>query len=571
MRVVEYIGGDLVKKAVSFCLLISLMCSLLFVSCKKDEAQNTPKEPEAGNDISQYTIVRPDASNIDFVKMVMSFRSEIKKLTGAELKIVTDEGEKTEKEIILGDTLRDESVAAGEELASAGDDTYLIKSENSKIIIYGNSDEVTVRAMKIFIEDHLSRGGVEALEGLCEKGSVNLDSVFLDEMALEYGVEYTCDLAVPEGDELLFSYETMIELSHNGENNGTLIATHAGLFGKYDGYRIHKSTDKGNTWTQISVAKDLYSNEYTNHITNPDCSLQPFLFELPKNVGDFKEGTLFLAALTRGEDYLTQTQSSAIMLYYSSDVGVTWEAYDTLATGGSATSQTGVWEPFLIYEEATGRVYCFYSDESNTTGTKNGSKAQEIVFRYTTDMKRWSKPQAVVSCSDKTNMRPGMCSITKLGDGRYYMVYEMVGELHNPVYSKICASGRLDDWGDPADRGTLVKSVDGKTFGSAPTCAWGNVGGECGVLVVTGHHMIDGKAISGATDIFISFDYGKTFAAMENPLPYKQLLVEERKKCGYSSYFGFSSDGRYLYYLNSVNVDDVRNQSKVSFARIKIW
>ena len=548
------------KKIVSFLFFFSLLASVL-LSCKNEEKG-------IGVDISDYTIVRPEASNIDFLDFLVLFKRELYKNTGAELSIVTDESETSAYEIILGDSNRAESVTALDEIDSMGEDAYIIKNEGGKIVICGKNEDATARAMKVFI---INSEEIFAKEGYCEKGNVNLNSFFFENSLTEFSIEFTTDLAIPEKKDLIFSYETMIELAHNGESNGTLIATYAGLFGSYPGYRIHKSVDGGKTWTQISTAIDNYSSENTNRIIKQDCALQPCLFELPCDMGEFKEGTLFLGALTRGKDYVTQTQASAIMLYYSEDVGETWTCYHTLASGGSATSKTGVWEPFFIYEEESGRVYCFYSDESNATGTKNGSKAQEIVYRYTTDMKKWSKPTAVISCSDKENMRPGMCSVTRLGNGKYYMTYEMVGIAHNPVYAKTTASGRLDDWGDPSDRGELIETVDKKTLGSAPWCAWSASGGEKGVLVVTGHHMVNGKSMSGASDMFISFDYGETYIATENPLPYLQIMDSERNKCGYSAYLGFSKDGHTLYYMNSVNTDETRTQSKVVFARIKIW
>lgn len=549
------------------CFLVFLLLLSLLVSCKREDGPDTDGGTEDAG-LGAYTIVRPEASNIGFSKFVTRFQKELLRTEGVDLAVTLDENAPGDREIIVGHTTRAESVSAMGEIASMGKDAYIIKNYGGKIVICGNCDDATIRAMKIFTVK-----GAEIYEndGYIEKGNVDLDSIFFEDSMIEYNIEFTTDVAIPEGKELLFSYETMIELRHNGEHNGTLIATYAGLFGKYDGYRIHKSTDRGNTWTQISTAVDDYSSIATNQIRMQDCALQPCLFELPCDMGDFKEGTLFLGATTRGENLLTQKQASAIMLYYSEDIGETWTCYHTLARGGSATSKTGVWEPFFIYEEESGRVYCFYSDESDATGTKNGAKAQEIVYRYTTDMKKWSKPKAVISFSDKENLRPGMCSITRLGNGKYYMTYELVGMAHNPVYAKTTASGRLDDWGDPSERGSMVKSVDGKTFGSAPWCAWSDTASDCGVLVVTAHHMPTGSAIKGATDIFLSFDYGETYIAIENPLYYSQIIEEEKHKCGYSAYLGFSKDGHTLYYMNSVNTDKTRTQSKVVFARIKIW
>ena len=80
--------------------------------------------------------------------------------------------------------------------------------------------------------------------------------------------------------------------------------------------------------------------------------------------------------------------------------------------------------------------------------------------------------------------------------------------------------------------------------------------------------MASGKSFSGRSDLFLSFDYGETFIAIENPITYTK---DENDKCGYSPFLWFSEDGRTLYYMNSVTTDDTGKQDKVVFARIKIW
>ena len=154
-----------------------------------------------------------------------------------------------------------------------------------------------------------------------------------------------------------------------------------------------------------------------------------------------------------------------------------------------------------------------------------------------------------------------MCSIAKMGNGEYYMVYEMVGINGNPVYYKKTTS--LDDWGDVADYGEIV-AANGETFGSAPYVAWTPAGGECGTLFVVGKYPVAGSSNTGS-DMFISTDYGKTFTAIDNPIPY--TLVGDTK-CGYSPSFFVSSVEGTVYYVNNPTHG---SGYKISMVKIKIY
>lgn len=385
-------------------------------------------------------------------------------------------------------------------------------------------------------------------------GSITLDN------GTKLTVEKKTILATPgeKDSKWTYSYPTMVRLAHNGENNGTLVAAHATLYGPCNdnGYKVYKSYDDGDSWTFVSKAVDNYTKYAHESI------LQPCLFELPCDMGDFKEGTLFMGGCSRG-NFPDKSPMTAMALYYSTDLGNSWTAYHTLAVGRGAVECEGVWEPFFIYEEESGRVYCFYSDETNASGTKNGPKAQELVYKYTTDMKNWSDVQVAMSCTDKENMRPGMVAISKTPIG-YLMTYELVGLDGSPTYCKIV--DRLDNWGDVSDVGFPIVTDDNKTMGTAPWSAWTQAGGENGLLFSVANHMIACESIDKTgTDMFVSFDYGKTNVAIENP----STFVQNRKnKLSYSSYIGFSEDGYTMYYINSINFGP--DNTQIEFVRIKI-
>ncbi len=401
----------------------------VLVSCKKtsDDAKTI--------DISGYTIIRSDNAGEELSAFVTTFKQLIKTYSGADLQVSGDFAEDSGKEIVIGDTNRSESMEATALLASAPDNAYIIKATENKIVIAGKTEQATLRAMKRFLANSVeaSKSSVIKMEvGYEEKGTVDLGSTLFDNFA-EMIPEVSLDLAIPQyvgASAPSYSYETMIKLSHNGDANGTLIASHATLYSDEDGYKMYRSYDNGDTWEHYSTAFDTLTSALS------DCYMQPCLFELPVKTGEFEEGTLFLAGCSRSDN----CNKSNIILYYSTDLGESWTSYKNIAIGGRADTEQGVWEPYFIYEEETGRVYCFYSDE---TEPKNGKKAQKLVYKYSTDMQNWSELKTVISC-EKADCRPGMISIAKLGNGDYYMTYEMIGyETSSPAYAKRAKS--LDD------------------------------------------------------------------------------------------------------------------------------
>lgn len=369
--------------------------------------------------------------------------------------------------------------------------------------------------------------------------SINMN---YDKLPITFVTESINNIFVPaDNNENVCEYPTVIKLCHqkNSEDNGRLLAT----FEKWGStYPVYESTDDAVTWNYVCTVKDNLNDGYWNE-------WMPFLYELPADIGDFEKGTIILAATSIYGEGVT---NSTITLYSSTDLGRTFNAFCNVDKAGG--TGWGVWEPYLIYEEETGRLFCFYSDDSDP------EHSQKLVYKYTTDLVNWSTKHECVACDD-SSLRPGMASVTKMGNGEYFMVYEMVGINGNPIYCKKAAS--LDNWGDAADYGNIV-SAAGKTFGSSPYTAWTPVGGECGTLIVTGKHPVKGISDTG-TDLFISFDYGKTFAPIDNPIPYK---LEPYERCGYSPSLFFSPDGTTLYYVN--NPPCYESTYKITVAKIKI-
>ena len=359
----------------------------------------------------------------------------------------------------------------------------------------------------------------------------------------DFVVEGVSDVFVPANENANVSeYPTIIQLRHqkNEADNGKLFVA----FEKWgETYPVYESTDTAESWHYVSSVKDNFNDGYWNE-------WMPFLYELPADIGDFEKGTIILAATSI---YGEGTTDSTITLYSSTDLCRSFNAFCNVDKAGGI--EWGVWEPYLIYEEETGRLFCFYSDDSDP------EHSQKLVYKYTTDLVNWSEKKECVACGD-SNLRPGMVTVTKMGNGEYFMAYEMVGISGNPIYCKRTTS--LDNWVYVSDYGEPVTAT-GKCLGSSPYAAWTPAGGDCGTLVVVAHHMSEGDSPTG-TDIFLSFDYGKTFVPVDNPMPYSPNEPFER--CGYSPSLFFSEDGSTLYYANNPPCYD--STYKISVAKIKI-
>ena len=349
-------------------------------------------------------------------------------------------------------------------------------------------------------------------------------------------------------------YPSVVRLNHNGENNGKLIASFSLGYDcddpsiPFTNACFMESDDDGKTWHYLSRAEEIFE---------PD--LKPgsmaHIYELPAKVGNMPAGTLLYAA--NSVDY---SRRSILSIWRSFDCGKTWHQYTLVAEGGGL--KEGIWEPFLWYEPSDGYLYCFYSDDSGPV------KDQTLVYKRSKDGENWEDLVDVVVADDPAE-RIGMLILTKMGNGEYFIVYENVHnpvingkpQRHAPIYYKTTKD--VSDW-DPYTPGTLLES-DGYIKGSAPGCVWTPAGGECGTLIVGAKYEVVGD---GSQRLFVSFDYGKTWETVRNPLPY-DLKYDYPRRNGYSPAFIVGSDESVIYYLNTVEHPDDKKQM-IAFAKLRI-
>ena len=213
---------------------------------------------------------------------------------------------------------------------------------------------------------------------------------------------------------------------------------------------IYKSDDLGDTWQKLTdllapayLTSDPAYAAYTSNWTNP------YFYVLPQSLGSLSAGTLLLADVVSGADTAASgsgdRQNIAIVLYASTDQGLTWSVVSTIATGANQAHDP-VWEPYLMMYQ--GQLVAYYSDENdylsydsatgvptldpdNATATDSGG--QILAHRTWTGSGAWSDPVVDVSgdtqtvSTGKTEIgggRPGMTNIVPTTDGKWLLTYE---------------------------------------------------------------------------------------------------------------------------------------------------
>ena len=282
-----------------------------------------------------------------------------------------------------------------------------------------------------------------------------------------------------------FSNVTIFTPPSNYTNPGTLYARTVELEGgillaTWENYSpepppvyfpIFKSTDGGVNWKEIS--------HVTDQVNGWGLRYQPFLYELPINIGEFKAGTILLA----GNSIPTDLNYTKIDVYASEDKGYTWKFVSHVASGGAAIPDNGIpaiWEPFLMAYE--GKIIIYYSDQ------RDPNYGQKLVHQVSEDLLTWEPPVNDVTYPVYTD-RPGMTTVTQLPNKKYMMTYEFGGgplasgntTYEFPVYYRINDSPLNFD----ASPGLPVVTDDGIQPTSSPYITWSPVGGINGTIIVS--------------------------------------------------------------------------------------
>ncbi|MBE6607180.1 MAG: hypothetical protein E7633_01300 [Ruminococcaceae bacterium] len=560
------------KKSCLFLRILSLLLATLFVFTAFSACGEKPEENKKEYlDISGYSIVRRDAADKRVVNDTADLKKTIQSELGVELTVNVDwynpanTPDPNAKEILIDKTNRKESEEALAKLDGMPDDSYIIDVTENKIVIVGQSTTGTVRAISYFLKNYVltseEAGKIDLSSGRTFTKEYDIvQNIFIDDK-LDMDVEVKSTVfEVTRGyvDLLDFTYSintahypSVLELKYqkNEEDNGKLIAIFclSANPAKGNGIKtngaVWESADGGATWELIARPQETIDKSITG-------ISMAHIYELPAQVGDMPAGTLLYSGNSVNYD-----RKSHIGVWRSFDCGRTWEEYVIIAKAGGL--KEGIWEPFIWYEESDGYLYCFYSDDSDP------KHDQKLVYKRSKDGVKWSEIYDVCTFEDPDD-RPGMFVMTKMGNGEYFMVYEYVGSGGSLIYYKTTTD--ITSW-NPTDPGTLLQ-VGTYRVGSAPSCIWSPAGGECGTLIATGMWERDGD---GKHRMFVSFDYGKTWELMANPLPYDNKNdTKETDRIGYSPSLVIGADPSVIYYMNTTDVPETGYQ-RIQFARLKIY
>jgi hypothetical protein len=266
-------------------------------------------------------------------------------------------------------------------------------------------------------------------------------------------------------------YPRAIRLQNSGSSNGTLLATFEQYSSGTPVFPVYRSTDNGNSWTRISAISDTH-NGFGNRY-------QPFLYELPTQIGNFPAGTILAA----GNSIPNDLSTTELDLYASTDHGTSWSYVSSIATGGEAdptNGKTPVWEPFLMVSGS--KLIAYYSDQ------RDPAHGQKIVHQVSTDGLSWGSVVDDVATSTYGD-RPGMPVVAKLPNGNYVMTYEFWGAPEGgfAVYYKISANPEA--FGSAT--AIALKATDGTQPKSSPYITWLPTGGANGTLVVSANSSDD--------------------------------------------------------------------------------
>lgn len=185
------------RKIISMMLAVSMMLAML-TACQPEEVvddvpddgqQQEEIQDEQGSDevvpetldivvdgVSEYVIVRGANAYIAEITASTELQSYLKKITGVEIPIVTDDSAPVAREIIVGKTNRE---ADGQfDRGELGDDGFVIRSEGSKLWLVGGEKRGTLYSVYTFLEEYLGvRYYAENYEYVPSMTTVSFDEI----------------------------------------------------------------------------------------------------------------------------------------------------------------------------------------------------------------------------------------------------------------------------------------------------------------------------------------------------------------------------------------------------------
>jgi len=263
-------------------------------------------------------------------------------------------------------------------------------------------------------------------------------------------------------------YPRLVRIAHGtGTANGRILASTTD--------QIFESNDEGKTFSRIADVPAQTGSKFRCCET---------LFEMPRDVGGLRAGTLLFSATYDIGD------QPAIEIYTSTDEGHHWSYHSTPVSGRGEKGSGGLWEPeFSVARD--GALVMFWSDETFLCCSQ---KLQKI---RTYDGAAWKDRSDAIASTVPAD-RPGMIVVRELPTDLYFMSYEICGDPKTGHHCAAYERTSRDGWnyGNASDLGQRIEAADGSYFEHAPANIWTpSPVSPNGVLLVVGQvlHQADGK------------------------------------------------------------------------------
>lgn len=252
--------------------------------------------------------------------------------------------------------------------------------------------------------------------------------------------------------------------------------------------QIAKSGDGGQNWNIIAT------------ITDPGRDLDN------AQLLQLENGDILLACRS-----VIWHQSYKLDVYKSSDQGYHWSYLSTIdeisgAPGELANPDRGVYEPYMVQLDAD-TIGVMYASEKYAVSSPAYSQILAMKTSNTAGQ-TWGEEIWTVYDTEHENARPGMPVWTKMQNGKYILVYEIVGTTDVDVFYKISEDGI--NW--PAGMGSQIPGQKGAPFVLALSS---------GELVVTSNtHKISVSRDEGTTwNLESNAPFGSLFGDADNLWP----------------------------------------------------
>lgn len=348
--------------------------------------------------------------------------------------------------------------------------------------------------------------------------------------------------AAPRGEVVArgVGYAAAIRLAHQRDAaaNGELLLVFEedGL----GGVPLYRSSDDGRSWRLLRHVTDA------PHAGDAAWQLrwQPALVELSSPAGGLPAGTLLLSANATRNDARGQVVEEHLQVYASNNCGRSWRYLSDIVDGGGRPEDVdnrGVWEPD-IRELPDGSLVAYYSSEQH----KREGFNQLLAHKLSTDGGGTWGPEQVDVARPGEVERPGMADVEAAAQGRYVMSYEDIdGPDNGEVHLKW--SDDALHWGDPADRGTPVRTAAGGWPSASPVVRWIDDGSREGVLVVLAQHSGGTGDLKGDS-LYWNADGGRG-PWWEAPAPVRKLTGNIH--AGWTQAFMTTAGGRGFLHVTS--------------------